>query len=313
MKRLRAGLSVIALAAGLSAGLGAGVGAGVGQATASTTGAGASTAYCGLNLGSVTAGGDQTTQRLTGAKPPTAGARAVVPNLYTDGAVRMSGSFITQPTATGSLRSGRVVLGDTMYQHWIELDKAGKVTSSELARIGGGWSKFVDHETSVFNDNPTHPRNYEYALRADGVLFRWVVGDNGSWKSYGSAPGFSAVKSMTLISKAAAYDTFLANTRGGALYTIRIPVNTAMKPVVTKVRAATWQGFETLVAGACGNYGTVVAGIDKDTKSAYLYTFGHADGAKTSITGHGKVPGTFADPSYFRWAPPVKSDWLFGE
>jgi hypothetical protein len=175
-----------------------------------------------------------------------------------------------------------------MYQHWIQLDKSGKATSSQLARIGGGWSTFVDHETSTFNDDPTHPRTYEYALRSDGALFRWVVGDTGSWKVYGSAPGFAAVKSMTMISKAAAYDTFLANTRGGALYTVRIPVNTAMKPVVTKVRAATWQGFETLVAGGCGNYGTVVVGIDKETKSAYLYTFGLAHGVKTTITGHGK-------------------------
>ncbi|RZT20855.1 hypothetical protein EV649_4008 [Kribbella sp. VKM Ac-2569] len=302
MGRLRTTLTVLA-AAGLAA-------AGATTATASPTG---TTAACGLNLGSVTAGGDQTLQRLTASTPPAAGARSVVPNVYADGAVRMIGSLVNEATPTGSSRHGRVVLGDTMYQHWLELDKAGKVKSSELARIGGGWSKFVDHETSVFNDSATHPRTYEYALRADGVLFRWVVGDVGSWKAYGSAPGFASVKSMTLISKAAAYDTFLANTRGGALYTIRIPVNSQMRPIVTKVRSATWQGFESLVAAQCGNYGTVVVGIDKDTKSAYLYTFGHADGAKTSITGHGKVPGTFADPTYFRWAPPVKSDWLFGE
>jgi hypothetical protein len=225
----------------------------------------------------------------------------------------MSASFINEPIPTGSSRYGRVVLGDAVYQHWTEVDKTGKLTSSKLARIGGGWSKFAALETSTYNDSPTHPRTYQYALRSDGVLLRWVVGDVGNWKPYGSAPGFAAVKSMTLISKAAAYDTFLANTRGGALYTIRIPVNTAMKPVVTKVRTGTWQGFETLVAGQCGNYGTVVVGIDKDTKSAYLYTFGHAAGLSTAITGHGKVPGTFADPTYFRWAPPVKSDWLFGE
>ncbi len=302
MGRLRTTLTVLA-AAGLAA-------AGATTATASPAG---TTAACGLNLGSVTAGGDQTLQRLTASTPPAAGARSVVPNVYSDGAVRMIGSLVNEATSTGSSRHGRVVLGDTMYQHWLELDKAGKVTSSELARIGGGWSKFVDHETSVFNDSPTHPRTYEYALRADGVLFRWVVGDVGSWKAYGSAPGFASVKSMTLISKAAAYDTFLANTRGGALYTIRIPVNSQMRPIVTKVRSATWQGFESLVAAQCGNYGTVVVGIDKDTKSAYLYTFGHADGAKTSITGHGKVPGTFTDPTYFRWTPPAKSDWLFGE
>jgi hypothetical protein len=289
--------------------------AGLAAAGATTAGAApaSSTASCGLSLGSVTAGGDQTLQRLTASTPPVAGARSVVPNVYADGAVRMIGSLVNEATPTGSSRHGRVVLGDSMYQHWLELDKSGKVTSSELARIGGGWSKFVDHETSVFNDDPAHPRTYEYALRSDGVLFRWVVGDTGAWKAYGSAPGFSAVKSMTLISKAAAYDTFLANTRGGALYTIHIPVNSQLRPIVTKVRSATWQVFETLVAGACGNYGTVVAGIDKDTRSAYLYTFGHANGAKTSITGHGRVPGTFADPTYFRWSPPVKSDWLFGE
>jgi hypothetical protein len=118
---------------------------------------------------------------------------------------------------------------------------------------------------------------------------------------------------MTLISKTAGYDTFLANTRGGALYTIRIPVNAAMRPIVTKVRTRTWQAFEALVAARCGTYGTVVVGIDKDTKAAYLYTFGHADGLKTRITGHGKVPGVFGDPVYFRWAPPVKSDALFGD
>ena len=306
MRKLHTILTMAAAAAGM-------VATGTTTATAATAGPAASTAGCALNLGSVTAGGDQTMQRLTGVTPPTAGARSVVPNLYADGAVRMSASFVNEPTAAGSSRYGRVVLGDAMYQHWIELDKSGKVTSSKLARIGGGWSTFVDHETSTFNDDPTHPRTYEYALRSDGVLFRWVVGDTGGWKAYGSAPGFAAVKSMTLISKAAAYDTFLANTRGGALYTIRIPVNTAMRPVVTKVRAGTWQGFETLVASRCGNYGTVVVGIDKDTKSAYLYTFGHADGAKTSITGHGKVPGTFGAANYFRFAPPVKSDWLFGE
>lgn len=218
----------------------------------------------------MTAGGDHTLQRLTVGAPPA--ARTVVPNLYADGAVRTSASFVNEPTAAGSGRYGRVVLGDAVYQHWIQLDKSGKLTSSSLARIGGGWSKFVALETSTYNDSPTHPRTLQYALRSDGVPFRWAVGDTGAWKAYGSAPGFAAVKSMTLISKAAAYDTFLANTRGGALYTIRMPVSAAMKPVVTKVRAGTWQGFEKLVAGQCGNYGSVVVGIDKDTKSAFIYT-----------------------------------------
>ncbi|MER7248708.1 hypothetical protein [Kribbella sp. NPDC000426] len=118
----------------------------------------------------MTAGGDQTFQRLTPA--PSASTKSGVPNLYADGAVRMSASFVNEPTAAGSSRHGRVVLGDSMHQDWIELDKRGNVTSSQLARIGGGWSTFVDHETSTFNDDPTHLRTDEYALRSDGTLFR---------------------------------------------------------------------------------------------------------------------------------------------
>jgi hypothetical protein len=288
MRKLPIALTMLAVTAGLA----------ISPVTASAKAQAA--AACALNLGSVTAGGDQVVQRITATSPPTAGARAVTPNLYADGAARISGSFINEAVPTGTSRRGRVVLGNA-------------VTSSKLVRIGGGWSTFTDYEHSTFNDSATHPRTYEYALRSDGILFRWAVGDIGDWTPYGSAPGFAAVKSMALISKTASYDTFLANTRGGALYTIRIPISAAMKPVVTKVRTGTWQGFEALVAGQCGNYGTVVVGIDKDTKSAYMYTFGHANGLSTSITGHGKVPGTFADPVYFRWAPPVKSDWLFGE
>ena len=65
-------------------------------------------AGCGLNLGSVTAGGDQTFQRLT--TTPSAGTKSVVPDLYSDGAVRMSASFVNEPTAPGSSRHGRVML-----------------------------------------------------------------------------------------------------------------------------------------------------------------------------------------------------------
>jgi hypothetical protein len=48
------------------------------------------------------------------------------------------------------------------------------------------------------------------------------------------------------------------------------------------------------------NQGTLLLGIDKDTKSAYLYAVGHANGTATVIQGLGKVPGTFNDPVYFR-------------
>jgi hypothetical protein len=119
---------------------------------------------------------------------------------------------------------------------------------------------------------------------------------------------------MALISQTATYDTFLANTRGGALYTIRLPRTSAMKPVVKRVRDSTWQGFDALIAEKCGQYGTLLLGIDKDTQSGYLYAVGHANGTATVIQGLGKVPATFPDPVNFRHVTgPRTAPLLFGE
>jgi hypothetical protein len=106
---------------------------------------------------------------------------------------------------------------------------------------------------------------------------------------------------MTLISQTRTYDTFLANTRGGALYTIHIPNTSPMKPVVKLVRRSTWQVFESLVAQRCGQSGTLVAGIDKDTKTGYLYAIGHGNGLATVIQNRGKIPVTLDDQVFFHW------------
>jgi hypothetical protein len=41
------------------------------------------------------------------------------------------------------------------------------------------------------------------------------------------------------------------------------------------------------------------------------YAVGHATGGSTVVKSLGKVPMTFSDPQYFRWAP--KYDVLNGE
>jgi hypothetical protein len=182
-----------------------------------------------------------------------------------------------------------------------------------LRRIGGGWSSFRLLEVSQYQapyPGKVH-REAAYALRNDGVLYRWGI-DNGTWHASGSYAGFAAVKSMALIAKTPTYDTFLANTRGGALYTIRIPAGSA-EPIVTPVRTRTWQGFETLSAMACGRNSTLLLGIDKDTKTAYLYAVGHANSLSTPIQSLGKVPGSFEDPVYFRWAPIPEFDVANGD
>jgi hypothetical protein len=193
-----------------------------------------------------------------------------------------------------------------------ELDTAlaGKVISYNFC--GWGRIKFFERgdfmvEQSFWGTYLT-TRSARYGLRADGVLFRWTNG----FRTVASYPSFSAVKAMALISETKTYDTFLATTRGGALYTIRIPATTPMKPIVKQVRTSTWQGFEHLVAEKCGAQSTLLTAIDKDTGSAYLYAVGHANGTSTVIKGLGKLPGSYQDPVYSLYtadaAPP-----LFGE
>ena len=84
-----------------------------------------------------------------------------------------------------------------------------------------------------------------------------------------------------------------------------------MKPVVKLVRRSTWQGFEAMLANWCGRNGTLLLGIDKDTKTGYLYAVGHANGLATVIQSRGKVPLTLNDPVYFRfkdWGSPLTGE-----
>ncbi|NIK54999.1 hypothetical protein [Kribbella shirazensis] len=276
--------------------------------------AGAATAEaCDVWLGSVTAAGAHRSTDVFATTPPTVQDRQWG-GVYTPGLIRLSARQTHEPTPGGVQRSRYVVAGDALYWSVYRTDTNGQlVEPAELRRIGGGWSAFKLLEVSEYQalyPGKVH-RQAAYALRNDGLLFRWTI-DNGTWRAAGSYAGYAAVKSMALIAKTPTYDTFLANTRGGALYTIRIPVGSA-KPVVTPVRTRTWQGFETLSAMGCGRNSTLLLGIDKDTKTAYLYAVGHANGLSTLIQSRGKVPGAFEDPVYFRWAPLPEFDVANGD
>jgi hypothetical protein len=222
--------------------------------------------------------------------------------------------MFASPNPGGVYVAGHVIIGATLAYsaYTLVMGRELDPDSIRLERVdgGGGYGDFVAFEESRYREGTSVPRTTTYGLRGDGVLFRWTSTSAG-WRITGTASGFAPVKSMALISKTRTYDTFLANTRGGALYTIHIPTASPMKPVVKPVRTRTWQGFEFLIAQKCGVQGTLLLGIDKDTQSAYLYAVGHANGTATVIQGLGKVPGTFNDPVYFRWAAPI--DPLFGE
>jgi hypothetical protein len=271
----------------------------------------AGSAQCQLGLGSVSATGDHQWQDLVATTPPTnRGVAGVIRDLYPDGQVRLSTTMVQEPTPGGLRVRGYVVIGSALYSTAYDSMVPESVS---LRRIGGGWGPFIAvAESRYVPYRGGFARTNEYGLRNDGVLFRWTRDANGAWGKLASAPGFSAVKTIVLISKTATYDTFLATTKGGALYTIHIPTTAPMKPVVKKVRGSTWQGFESLVAEKCGSQGTLLVGIDKDTRTAHLYAVGHAAGTATVIRGLGKVPGSFDAPVYFRWAT-LDFDFLFGE
>jgi hypothetical protein len=261
-----------------------------------------------VSVVSLTDGGDLRSQYVRSTVPPTATAGTILArDVYPDGQVRLASSMWGEDVGGfATAVSGFVVMGDALYgsSYWAE---DGQATHVSLKRIGGGWSSFKALDVSYYS---APYRATAYGLRGDGVLFRWTF-TGGVWRNKTSYPGFAAVKSMVLISKTRTYDTFLADTRGGALYTIHIPLTSPLRPIVKLVRRSTWQVFESMVSARCGQYGTLLLGIDKDTKAGYLYAVGHANGLATVIQGRGKVPVAFGDPIYGRWT--FTEDTLFGE
>lgn len=267
-----------------------------GPANATTngpTGTASATASCQQRVGDIGKNG-WVAGFTVNAIPPTRTAGTEVGRVYPQGFVRLSGSFSSVPTVNQTVENdGYLVLDATMYHSRWTLGSDGKFVpdSLRLSPVGGGWdyNAFVNSEYAV--PGSTKVRLTHYGLRRDGTLFRWTI-QNGVWKpDRKGATGFAAVKTMALISQTATYDTFLAIARGGALYTIRVPLTSPLKPVVKKVRASTWQGFEQLVATRCGKAGTLLLAIDNDLQVAYLYAIGHANGPSTVIQGLGKVTG----------------------
>jgi hypothetical protein len=285
------------------------VAAGVIPGTGTAAEAATAAATCSLDAGTVSASGDHLVRTVFSSKPPRAtGAGEYGSGVYAPGQVRLSSSMVARPWpvdgpgAEGSTVTGYVVIGDGLY--WTNYVSANNAVTGGSTRIGGGWKNMVALEESDYR-GPTQTgvtRRNVYALGSDGVFSRWTV-VKGKLQNKGSAAGFGSVKSIALISKTATYDTFLANTRSGALYTIHIPTSSPMKPVVKLVRGTTWQGFEALQTQKCGVNGTILLGIDHDTNSSYLYALGHATGGSTVIKALGKVPAnhTFPGPVYFRW------------
>jgi hypothetical protein len=266
-------------------------------ATASTasTARSASTAYCSMDLGAITAQGAARYRTVTASRPPTVSPIQREVAVFSPGQVRLS-TIWNWSRNLPSLESGIVVTND----QWIEQASYNSNTQEDPApthtRISAGWGSYTAIGLSAYPERRT-ARNQFYGL-SNGTIRRWVINSFG-WTPTGQATGFSAVKTLSLLSQSTTYDTFLATTRGGALYTIRLPLTKSMTPVVKQVRSSTWQAFDYLIAQRCGQWSTLLTAVDKDTGAAYLYAVSHATGPSTVIQLLGKLPGTYTDPIYF--------------
>jgi hypothetical protein len=270
-----------------------------------------STAVCSLRVGSVNPAGGEVFQQVAATRPPSIFSDGPTLPVFRPGQVRLSSSLRAEPGPIGPTVDSYVVIGTAMYHSTYGVGFNGQLDPKHppvLTRIGGGWGPFIAFERSVRSTYSTY-----YALRNDGMLFRWTSGADGVWHRAGSVPGFAGFKTMALISKTSTYDTLLMNTRSGPLYTFHIPVGAPLHGVVKMVRERTWQGFESLVAEKCGVYGTLLLGIDHDTHAGYLYAVGHANGLSTVILQVGKIPASLVNQVYYRVVPGSAFDVLNGE
>jgi hypothetical protein len=170
-------------------------------------------------------------------------------------------------------------------------------------RIGNGWGgRFLIQSQYKASATSKPTRTMLYSQDMYGRFGRWTDVGKG-FRNTGYVTGMSTMKSFALIATTPTYDMFLANNRAGGLYTVKIPTSVPLKPIITPVRTSSWQIFEHLVAAPCGRTGSILLGIDGDTKNAYLYAVGHANGTSTVIKSLGKAPGAFTDWEHFRFTP----------
>jgi hypothetical protein len=268
--------------AGLSLVTGATV---AGQATAGiqgSTGAQAATKACRVFVGGVDATGEYSGTAIDATRPLTASGPAPE-QLFP---VRASATWYYNytPGSTKAWYTAFVLQGSNLYlaKATYILD-APAVASSQ--KVGTGWAGFSTIATSNYVQGPK-AHKFLYGLHGNGSLYRYDV-TTGKVKALGSAPGYSGFKAITVIAETAGYDTLLATTKAGALWTIHIPVTTPFKATLKLVRSTGFKAYDQLVADRCGASSTLLAGLTKAGNKATVYAMSHANGSKTVLNNLG--------------------------
>ena len=264
----------------------------------------AATAACSIGLGSWDQAWGHNSRVVTATTPPTVSPVLSTPDIYPPPySVGPGTTFTAVPTTGGrTIRTGKIIgVSGYLTENSYTIGRDGKLVAPAVQRkIGAGWGgRFVEQSQYRPAGSSQPSRTMLYKQDQYGLFSRFTAVGTG-WRHTGDVVGLSTMKSFALIGRGPTYDTFLANNRGGGLYTVRIPTSSPLKPVATPVRTSTWQGFSKLIAAPCGREGTLLLGIAG--KTGYLYAVGHANGTKTVIKSLGSVP-LDGDWDYFRFAP----------
>ncbi|HZX08464.1 hypothetical protein [Kribbella sp.] len=257
-----------------------------------TTNAQAAATACGLAAGAVNATGTAGGYDVTATRPVTVNPL----DPYKLFGVRSSASWYLESYGTTDLFHGLVLQGDNLYGAITTYKGTATTPTVQAIKLGTGWRGFSQITDSNY-PHGTNAQTFLYGLHANGSLYRYAVEDKA--RSFGSAPGFGSVKAMTLIAETATYDTLLVLTKGGALYTVHVPVTLPMKPVVKQVRASGFAAFDSLVAQRCGATSTLLTAFDHDTNTATVYAVSKATGTSTLIKSYGTFKATFGAKVHF--------------
>ncbi|WBQ05174.1 hypothetical protein [Kribbella sp. CA-293567] len=257
----------------------------IGKATAKApqSKAQAAAAACDVLVGAVSTAGVASATGIKATRPLSVGG----PAPFKFFSVRASSTwYYVADGSTTSYYSALVLQGANLYvaNATFKLD-APAVPSSY--KLGTGWSGFSTIATSNYVQGPK-AHGFLYGLHANGSLYRYDV-STGAVRAYGSAPGYKAFRAITVISETAGYDTLLATTTAGALWTIRIPVTAPFKATLELVRSTGFKGHDQLVAQRCGASSTLLAGLNKANNKATVYAMSRAVGTKTVLNTLGTV------------------------
>ncbi len=242
----------------------------------------AAAAACDVLIGATTATGMNGGYAVTATKP--VGVEELAP--YKLFGVRASSSwYYWEPSESVNYFAGFVLQSGNLYAAAETYKNNSNTPVVSAKKLGTGYGGFSTITSANYYEPTTgRGRMNLYGLHTNGSLYRYSVkGPTGPVATYGNAPGYSSFKAITVISATATYDTLLATTKQGALWTIHVPTAVPLKATLKAVRSTGFASYNQLVAQRCGASSTLLTGFNNATNTATVYAMSKAVGSKTVI------------------------------